>query len=122
MKPLRVLIVDDALDFRESTMEFLSRDERAQVIGCAADGREGLRMALELVPDLIVMDVAMPFMTGFQATVAIKQAHPGVKVLLTSLYDEPAYHAEAANVGADQFIGKQALADAIPELLERWGA
>jgi DNA-binding NarL/FixJ family response regulator len=122
MKRLRVLIVDDAPDFLESATDFVSRDERATVVGCAVDGREAVRLARELSPDLVLMDVAMPFMTGFQAAALIKQEQPAIKVLLTSLYDEPAYHREAASVGADEFIGKQLLAEAIPELLKRWGA
>lgn len=121
MKRLRVLIVDDAPDFCESAADFLSRDARVMVVGCAADGREAVRLALELTPDVVLMDVAMPLMNGFQAAAAIKQAQPDVKVLLTSLYDEPEYRTETVRVGADDFFGKQALASALPAWLERWG-
>lgn len=122
MKRLRVLIVDDAPRFLESTADFLSRDPRATVVGCAADGAEGVALSRDLEPDLVIMDVAMPLMNGFAAATAIKAARPSTTIVLTSLHDEPAYRESAALAGADRFTPKRELAGALMDLLDCWEA
>lgn len=120
MAHLRVLVVDDAPDFLASAVQLLARDSRLDVVGCAADGREAVRLAETLDPDLILMDVAMPNMNGFAAAAAIKQRHLRARVWLMSLHNGPEYHRNAAIAGADCFVDKQDLPDAVTALLDHW--
>lgn len=120
MKYVRVLVVDDAPDFLASAVQLLARDSRLDVVGCAASGVEAVRLAEVLEPDLVLMDVMMPNMNGFSAATAIKQRQPGARVWLMSLHSGPEYHRNAAMAGADCFLDKQNLPDAVTALLDKW--
>lgn len=119
MKRLRVLLVDDAPEFLRSARTLLSRDGRTHIVGCARNGSEAVEMATELKPDLVLMDLAMPVMNGLTAAGLIKKTHPHIRVVLTSLLDEPEYRLSAMVVGADEFVDKQSLADAVTAILDR---
>lgn len=80
---IKVLIVDDSLVAREVLSELFSRDPRFQVVGMARNGEEGVRMACELAPDVITMDLEMPGMDGFQATRAIMESCPRPIVIVS---------------------------------------
>ncbi len=114
-KPIRILIVDDQPRARKSLKALLSTWTRSAEIREASNGREALRLAEELPPDLILMDVRMPEIDGIEATRRIKARRPQVKVIVLSMYVE--HGDEALAAGADAFIGKGEAPDRLLDLL-----
>jgi NarL family two-component system response regulator LiaR len=89
MKKIKVLIVDDHPMMREALMTALGDEVDMEVIGEAADGVEGMKLAMELKPDVILMDLLMPGMDGLKAVTVICEHNPDAKVIVvTSLEDE----------------------------------
>jgi DNA-binding NarL/FixJ family response regulator len=82
MQRLRVLIVDDDASFAEGLELVLSADERVDVVACAGDGTEALRLAREHRPDLILMDINMPRMDGHSATRRLHKTCPDARVVM----------------------------------------
>ena len=104
----KVLVVDDSSFMRQRLTEILSEDERLQVIGSAGDGREAIRMAQELDPDVITMDVEMPIMDGITAVRRIMRLAP-TPILMFSVSTQAGAKAtlEALEAGAMDFMPKQ---------------
>ncbi|NJP05112.1 MAG: response regulator transcription factor [Chloroflexaceae bacterium] len=106
MPSLRVMLVDDSSRFLSSAGRFLKADPRIHLIGRAFSGYEALEQIPHLAPDLVLMDLAMPGMSGLETTRVIKaQPQPPRVVILTS-YDTPEYRTAAEQVGADGFMSK----------------
>ena len=78
-----------------------------KVVGAATSGREAVRLALELDPDLVIMDIAMPDLNGIDAATQIKKARPHIKVVALSVHDNLRYVAEAVRAGASGYLLKQ---------------
>ena len=107
--PLRTLVVDDSVVLLESLCAYLKSKPLFHVFGTAADGREALRMAELHEPDLVLMDLNMPFMDGLKATEILRHHLPSVRIIIMS-FDAPANaEAEARAHGAHGFICKQAI-------------
>lgn len=106
MDALRILLVDDSRDFLNLIQNFLKKRNIYRVVGTAISGEEAIQQAAELSPDVIVMDMAMPRMSGLEATRRIKLEHPAIRIVIVSLHDMPEYRTAAANVGADGFVSK----------------
>lgn len=103
---MRVLIADDHRLFANSLMSVLSEDERVEVVGVASDGSEAVKLAAELEPDVILMDLRMPVMDGLEATRRIREAQPAAQVLLLTGTDTP-IESEATEAGATAFLRKE---------------
>jgi NarL family two-component system response regulator LiaR len=109
--PLRVLIVDDHRVVRRGLVLVLEEDPEIDVIGEAGDGAEAVRLATELLPDVVLMDVVMPVMDGIAATAAIRRELPATQVLaLTSALGDHSV-VDAVRAGAVGYLVK----DATPE-------
>jgi DNA-binding NarL/FixJ family response regulator len=106
-RPLRVLIVDDHALFRRGLSGVLKQEEDIEVIGEAADGVEAVERALELVPDVVLMDVRMPKMSGIEATRHIKEAQPDVKVLMLTISDQEEDLFASVKAGASGYLLKE---------------
>jgi len=107
VEKIRLLIVDDQVLFLESLSTFLrSYAEDIEVAGVARNGREALEKAAALRPDIVLMDVHMPVMDGVEATRRLLEAHPGVRILILSTYDEDEYVRNALKVGAAGYLLK----------------
>ena len=112
----RLLLVDDDDDFVEALRAVLAADRRIEVIGRARDGVEAVRLAVELDPDVVSMDVNMPRMDGLTATRLITASQPAVRVVVVSgsIFDDRGE--DARNAGAAGYVAKgkatSALADA----------
>jgi YesN/AraC family two-component response regulator len=104
VEPIRVLIVDDQPRARKSLKALLSTWPHVGEIYEAGNGREAVQLAAEFQPDVVLMDVRMPEISGLQATVQIKARWPEVKVIVLSMYLE--YRNEALAAGADAFVAK----------------
>jgi DNA-binding NarL/FixJ family response regulator len=122
-KAIRVLIADDHRLFAQALDAILSGDERIAVVGQARDGNEAVALAAELDPDVILMDIAMPGMDGFQATRVIKQARPGACILMLTGSDSRTDVDRARKAGAAGYVTKDRIAaeliDAIIEVVGR---
>jgi len=113
MAPIRVLLVDDNEAFLDSAVRFLSQDADIEIVGSALCGDEALKQASRLTPDLVLMDLAMPDMSGLEATRAIKALLQKPRVVILTLHDNAEYRAAAKAVGADGFIAKSEFGTAL---------
>lgn len=111
MKRVKVLLVDDGVEFLASAGDFLARDPRVHLVGQALDGREGVRLAKLLSPDIVLMDLTMPVMNGLDATRQIKSGFTPPRVITVTMHDDPGYRRSAEIAGADGFICKADFAE-----------
>jgi len=102
----RVLLADDHAVVRKGLRFLLSRSPDMEVVGEAADGREAVRLAEEVKPDVIVMDIAMPQLNGIEATARIIKRNPGVGVVILSMYSDEEYLVRALTAGAKGYLLK----------------
>lgn len=104
MKQVTVVIADDQASTRHGLKALLAFEPRIVVVGEARSGDAAVRQVGEKHPDLVLMDVEMPFLDGMRATCMIKSTWPDVRVVVYTLY--PEYQQEASKAGADYFMVK----------------
>ena len=102
---VRAVVVDDHPVVREGLRALLS-EAGVEVVGEAADGRAALAVVREVRPELAVVDVALPGLSGIELCRRIRRRLPQVQVVLISMFDEPAWRAEAARAGAAAYLLK----------------
>jgi DNA-binding NarL/FixJ family response regulator len=119
MKSITVLIAEDHTIVREGLLMLLKREEGIEVIAQAEDGREAVKLAAKLHPDVIVMDIAMPHLNGIEATRQIMQARPEAKVIILSAHADDAYVETIMALGASGYLIKQIAAQVLPEAIRR---
>jgi DNA-binding NarL/FixJ family response regulator len=102
MAKTSIMLVDDHPLFRQGLRRVLEAEEDLEVIMEVADGEEGLRLAKQLLPNVVIMDINLPHMNGLQATRELKQAAPEVAVIMLTAYhdDEQIFHAVRAGAAA----------------------
>ena len=101
-----VVICDDQEGFRRTVAIVLGLDEGVAVVGEAADGEEAIRLARELQPDVLLLDIAMPVMDGLEALPAIREASPDTRVVMLTGLASEAIRERALAAGATLFIEK----------------
>ena len=106
--PIRVLIADDHAVVRSGLRSLLGADPELEVVGEAADGDETLRLAEELKPDTVLLDITMPPENGIQTAKRLRAAHPEVAVLFLTVHEDESFLHEALRVGAAGYIIKRA--------------
>jgi DNA-binding NarL/FixJ family response regulator len=122
MDRLRVMVVDDHEPFRKGLEAMLAATDTVEVVGSVADGREGVDLALELQPDVILMDLHMPRLNGIEATARIVSSSPHISVvMLTMMEDEDSVFA-AVRAGARGYLLKGARRGEILRAVEAVGA
>jgi len=109
-KPLRVLIADDHRLFAEALEAILATDERIEVVGQASDGGEAVELARELGPDLVLMDVSMPVLDGFEATREIRASGDDTRVLMLTGSNSRADVDRSRAAGASGYVTKDRIA------------
>ena len=109
MTEISVLLVDDHSLVRKGFRRILDDDPEIRVIGEAADGTEAVKLAQELKPRVIVMDMAMPGLNGMQASIEILKVLPNTAILMLSMYSEENYVRNALEAGAKGYILKNAM-------------
>lgn len=105
---IRVVIADDHNVVRKGIRDLLSDEDDITVVGEARNGQEAVDLALALRPDVVVMDIAMPELTGVEATRQLRAQAPGVRVLVLTAYDDDPYIYGLLDAGATGYILKTA--------------
>ncbi|MFQ5829952.1 MAG: response regulator transcription factor [Candidatus Methylomirabilia bacterium] len=119
---IRLLLVDDDLQFRNTLRHLLAPRNEAIILGEAGDGEEALRLADSLRPDVILMDLGMPRMNGLEATHQLKARWPDLAVIILTVHDDAVYRRTALATGAEAFLVKKTLgADLWPTLVRITG-
>jgi DNA-binding NarL/FixJ family response regulator len=123
MAAIRVLIADDQRLFAEALEAILAGDDRIEVVAHAGDGREAARLALDLDPDVILMDISMPVMDGFQAAREIRKRDAKVSILMLTGSNSRDDVDRARKAGASGYVTKDRIAaeliEAIVEIRRR---
>ncbi len=105
---IRIVLVDDHKMMRDGLRAYLEREQGVEVIAEAKDGREAIRLVKEHLPDVVVMDIALPKMNGVEATRQITAAHPDVKVVALSTHCDKRYVLSMLDAGAAGYVDKVA--------------
>ena len=105
-RKIKILIADDHSMLVDGLKDILSDLKDLQVVGEAATGEESVRLAKSLKPDIVLMDINLPGISGIAATELIKKDCPRTRVLIISSYDDDAHVVEAFRVGADGYVPK----------------
>lgn len=104
----RILLADDHVLLRQGTAELLNREPDMTVVGEAGDGQEAVELAGRLQPDVVVMDVRMPTLSGVEATRRIREAWPNIQVLVLTAYEDDQYVFSLLQAGASGYLLKTA--------------
>ena len=107
-KPIRVLIAEDHAVVREGTRQILERDPLLETVGEAEDGQQAVDLARKLRPDVVVMDLRLPALTGIEASRQIRALLPETKIIVLSAYDDDDYVLAAMQAGAAGYLLKTA--------------
>ena len=103
---IRVLIADDHAVVREGIRHVLTTDGGFDVVGEAANGREAVTLARSLDPDVVVLDLTMPLLSGLDAAVEIRREAPGARILVLSIHDDEEYVIQSVRAGAQGYLRK----------------
>jgi DNA-binding NarL/FixJ family response regulator len=104
--PLRVLIADDHPLFAEAIAITLEADKRIEIVGFAQDGKEAIELVSELRPDIVLMDLNMPVVDGFEATRRLTKVCPESKIVVVTAATEPDDSQRALEAGASAYLRK----------------
>jgi len=106
MEKIRVLIADDHPAFREGLCQLIEHEEDLECVAKPADGEEAVRLAIELLPDVAIIDIAMPGLNGIEAARQIKAARPAIAILMVSAFGYESYVLASLRAGAAGYLLK----------------
>jgi NarL family two-component system response regulator LiaR len=112
-EPIRIILVDHHAVFRQGLRRLLEDEPDIEVVGEAGNGLEAVAVTRALAPDMVVMDVVMPRLSGLEATKQIKQSNPATAVLVLSAYDDDRYVLGVLEAGAAGYLLKSATAQEV---------
>jgi DNA-binding NarL/FixJ family response regulator len=113
----RVLVVDDAANLRELLTLLLDTEDDFEVIGTASDGQQAIAVAETLLPDIVLLDLAMPVMDGMQALPRLRRLLPAAVIVIFSGFEQAALVDDAMKAGADAYLEKGASVTQLVDLL-----
>lgn len=119
MKKITVLLADDHVVVLQGLRMLLEMDAQIRVVGQARNGREAVKMARALRPDVILMDIAMPVLNGLEATRQILAANPAAKVLVLSAHSDDEYIECVIALGAAGFLQKRTSAEILTKAVRK---
>jgi two-component system, NarL family, response regulator LiaR len=105
---IRVLLADDHILLRQGTAELLQHEPDIEIAGEASNGEEALRLAKALKPDVIIMDIRMPALSGLEATRRIRSEYPKIQILILTAYEDEQYIFSLLQAGASGYLLKTA--------------
>ena len=111
MDNIKILLAEDHVVVRQGTRQLLEQEQDLEVIGEASDGEEAVQLAAQLNPDVVIMDIAMPKLSGIEATKQIKALLPSVAVLILTGYDYDEYIFSLLEAGAAGYLLKNVTGD-----------
>ena len=111
MAKLRVFLADDHNIVRAGLKALVNAQEDMEVVGEAADGQAACDLALQVAPDVVVMDVSMPVLNGAMATARLRRARPGLRVVALTVHEDRTYLKQLLEAGASGYVLKRAVAD-----------
>src|SRR5579859_2975718 len=111
MQKIKVLLADDHNVVRQGLRALFTAEEDIEIVGEADTGRQAVAMAKRLMPDVVVMDIAMPLLNGLEATRQITHQMPNTKVLILSSYGDDEYVQQLTEAGAAGYLVKQSAAN-----------
>jgi len=118
LEPIRILLADDHTLFRRGIRTMLEQVPDVEVVGEAASGEATIALAHELVPDVILMDIKMPAVSGIEATRRILQENPHIGIILVTMYDDPESAFAGMRAGARGYVLKEAEPDELLRAVE----
>jgi pilus assembly protein CpaE len=118
---IRILVVDDIAETRENIRKLLQFESDVDVVGAARSGKEGIQLAFELDPDVVLMDINMPDIDGITATDTIRKKSPYIQVVILSVQSDQNYMRKAMLAGARDFLTKPPLGDELISAIRRAG-
>jgi len=119
MKPITVLLAEDNVSFRKSVKALIETDEDINVVGEAKNGREAVEIALDLQPEVVIMDIAMPLLNGLEATQQIVEKSSSIRVIILSAHPDPEYIERAFKCGAFGYLIKQSAPQDLIQAIRR---
>src|SRR5512136_1665722 len=116
---IRVLIVDDIPETRENVRKLLAFENDVEVVGAAGSGKEGIKLAVQYQPHIVLMDINMPDIDGITAVESIIQETPATQVIMMSVQSEGGYMQRAMEAGARGFLTKPFTGDELVSAVRR---
>ena len=118
MEPIRILLADDHTLFRKGIWTLLQGMPGLQIVGEAGNGQEATNLAHSLIPDVVLMDISMPGMSGIEATQQILKENPHIGIVLVTMFDEPESAFEGMRAGARGYVLKEAEPEELRRVVE----
>jgi len=115
--PITILLTDDQMIIRSGLRGLLEKEDDMLVVGEAENGQEAVNLAQKLKPDVVIMDLAMPVLSGLEATRQILELLPATKILVFSSYADYAYIEEVMRLGASGSLAKHAASRELPKAI-----
>jgi DNA-binding NarL/FixJ family response regulator len=115
--PVRILMVDDHPVVLAGLKALVGADPDLSIVGEARDGRTALRMAAQLAPDVVVLDISLPEMNGIELTAALRAERPECRVLVLTVHEERAYLRQLIELGVRGYLLKRSAADELPRAI-----